>query len=140
MRSLNQIIKVRSCRAIVFALLVYQLVAHSDSPWQVEPHAGITDVEISRSVQTFSVTRDKQGDHRKRENQNRATKKPSQILPGHHPDKLAENTQSTFGPANLWLDLKQNVFERFEGEGALISNFFILNHISAKRAPPSSFS
>lgn len=134
----SQIIKLRSWRFTALTLLVCQWVALGDVLWSTRIE--LSDVKTSRWVHTFSTTRDTRSTHRKRENQNRATRKPSQILPDHHPEKLVKNTPSLFGPASFWFDLRQSIFDRLEGARALRPNFFILNHLAPKRAPPWNFS
>ena len=140
MRSSNYIIKDMRCRLIVLALLVCQLVAHGNSLWQVEPRGKLSDAALAQSLQTFSIAQSRQCDHRKSENQNRATKKPTRILSGHHPERLVESTQSISGSVNFWFNLNQSVFERFKVEGDLVISLFVLYYVPTKRAPPLAFS
>ncbi|MBI3951703.1 MAG: hypothetical protein HY314_14735 [Acidobacteria bacterium] len=129
MRSANGLNKLIPGSLVFLALIVSHLG---------ELRAKLSEIEIARSFQTFSITHANPCDHRKSESQSKGAKKPVQILPGHYPEKLVESNQSIFGLVNFCLDLNQSAFERLDAEENLALGFLVLYLAPTKRAPPHS--
>jgi len=127
MRRLNSIVKIRIGILVVLALLVYQVL---------EPRVRLSDAKSLLRVQGSSVAYYKQGDHRKGESQNKGSKKPTQILRNHQPEKLVEKRQVVSAQTEFYIQVDHSACEQLEPEETLALRFFVLCSIPAKRAPP----
>jgi hypothetical protein len=129
MRSFNRTVK-RVSSGVVFLALFFCHVPG--------PRAAFSPIQVPRLLEGLSVTHAKACEHEKSQDKSKGTKKQSQILSGHRPEKLVESCHSTLGPISICVDFDPGASERLDSREDLTQSSPTYFLMPPTRASPLS--